>query len=114
MRRLMLLRHAKAERAEPGLRDIDRALAPAGREPAARIGAYLAGPALVPDLVVCSAAKRARQTWELAAPAFAKPPRTEYDVAVYERDAAGLMELVRGAKADIQVCRARLAAEQTT
>jgi phosphohistidine phosphatase len=102
MRRLMLLRHAKAERPAPGARDIDRPLAEGGREPAIRIGAYMAGHGLVPDLAICSSAKRARQTWELALPAFAQAPRTTYDPRVYELDGAGLLELVCGATSQAQ------------
>ena len=50
MRRLLLLRHAKAERSQPGQRDRDRVLAERGRNDAPRIGAYLARHGLVPDL----------------------------------------------------------------
>ena len=44
--RLMLLRHAKAEKAEPGMRDHERALNARGRNDAPRIGAYMARHAL--------------------------------------------------------------------
>jgi phosphohistidine phosphatase len=103
MRRLMLLRHAKAEPAGSGMRDFDRALAPAGRAAAPRIGAYMAGRALVPDLTVCSPAKRARETWDLAAGAFRDHPPTREDRRVYEQDADGLLDLVRQTPANIQV-----------
>jgi phosphohistidine phosphatase len=95
MRRLMLLRHAKAERAEPGLRDFERALAPEGRDAAPRMGAYMSGHALTPDLVICSSAKRAKETWELASRAFSPFPRTTFDKRVYDLDAAELLDLVR-------------------
>jgi phosphohistidine phosphatase len=95
MRRLMLLRHAKAERAEPSLRDFDRALAPEGRDASPRIGAYMAGHALTPDLVICSSARRAKETWELASGAFSPFPRTTFDKRVYDLDAAGLLDLAR-------------------
>ena len=42
MRRLLLLRHAKAERLQPGGRDQDRVLAQRGRADAKTLGAYLA------------------------------------------------------------------------
>ena len=63
-RRLVLLRHAKAE---PGGRGSDarRALALAGRRQCARVGAALLGRGLVPDVVLCSSAVRTRQTWDL-------------------------------------------------
>ena len=75
MRRLLLLRHAKAEKAQPGERDHERKLAARGRDDAPQLGTYLVRHGLVPDLVVVSTAARARETWELAAAAFADPPR---------------------------------------
>lgn len=103
MRRLILLRHAKAERAEGGARDFDRALAPAGRAAAPRIGAYMAGHALTPDLAICSSARRAKETWDLAAGAYPVLPRTVYDPRVYQLAAEGLLSLVRAAAADVHV-----------
>ena len=67
MRRLMLLRHAKTERAEPGQRDRDRKLTKRGRDDAAVIGAYMARHGLSPDLALVSPAKRAQETWALVA-----------------------------------------------
>jgi phosphohistidine phosphatase len=70
MRRLMLLRHAKAERSEPGAEDRGRALVERGRKEAATIGAYMASHALVPDRVLVSPAARAQETWKFTATAF--------------------------------------------
>src|ERR1043166_3833663 len=78
MRRLMLLRHAKSDRSKPGERDRDRTVAPRGRAAAPRIGAYMAGHGLRPDLVICSTAVRTRETWDLVAPAFRKAPQVAY------------------------------------
>src|SRR5690625_138924 len=66
---LVLLRHAKAEAAGPS--DFERKLSAPGRSQARRVAAHLAAAGLVPDVVLCSAALRARQTWEQveAAPA---------------------------------------------
>jgi phosphohistidine phosphatase len=74
MRRLLLLRHSKADRAEPGARDIARALIERGRKDAAKIGSYMAGHALVPDRVLISTAARAQETWKYAAAAFRPEP----------------------------------------
>ena len=52
MRRLILLRHAKTERAEPGERDRDRKLMKRGRADAPIVGAYLAHHGLLPDLAL--------------------------------------------------------------
>jgi len=62
MRRLMLLRHAKTERAEPGQRDRDRKLMKRGRADAPTLGAYMTHHDLIPDLVLVSPAARAQQT----------------------------------------------------
>ena len=75
MRHLMLLRHAKTERAGPGQRDRDRKLTKRGGDDAPAIGAYMARHGLTPDLALVSPAKRAQETWALVAPAFAKAPR---------------------------------------
>ncbi|PFG33373.1 SixA phosphatase family protein [Sanguibacter antarcticus] len=66
-RRLVLLRHAKAEPAG-NVSDELRPLALQGRRQAVRVGTALAGLGLVPERVVCSDALRTRQTWELLRP----------------------------------------------
>jgi len=69
VRRLILLRHAKAQRA-PAEDDIDRPLAPQGQTDAALIGKVLAQEGLKPDRVLVSSALRTRQTWEALKGAF--------------------------------------------
>ena len=68
MKTLCLLRHGQAGR-RIDLQDFDRPLSAAGVEAAGRIAATLRGAGrgagLMPDLVLCSGAKRARQTWEV-------------------------------------------------
>jgi phosphohistidine phosphatase len=63
--RLLLLRHAKAERDGSGS-DHGRRLTDRGRRDAARVGRFVTAAELVPDLVVTSTAARARETAELA------------------------------------------------
>ena len=74
MRRLLLFRHGKAERSEPGAPDRLRTLIDRGRKDAAKIGAYIASHALVPDRVILSPAERTRETWACAATAFKPEP----------------------------------------
>jgi phosphohistidine phosphatase len=62
---LLLLRHAKSSWDDPALADFDRPLARRGEEAALRMGAYMAAQELAPDLILCSTAKRARQTLEI-------------------------------------------------
>ena len=64
MRELILLRHAHAEPADNGLADIDRPLSPHGLAEAEAAGRWLLEQRLVPDRVLCSPARRARETLE--------------------------------------------------
>lgn len=64
-KRLALLRHAKSSWNDPSLDDHDRPLAPRGRRAATRMGQYIDESGLVPDLVLCSSATRARETLDL-------------------------------------------------
>jgi phosphohistidine phosphatase len=62
MRTLLLLRHAKSSWKNPALDDHDRPLNKRGKRDAPRIGKLMAEQKLVPDLVLCSSARRARDT----------------------------------------------------
>ncbi len=99
MRRLMLLRHAKTERAAPGERDLDRKLMKRGRNDAPVIGAYMAHHRLVPDLALVSPATRAQETWALVAPCFAKAPKMAADDRIYNANTAQLTDVVRETRA---------------
>ena len=95
MRRLMLLRHAKTERAQPGERDRDRKLTKRGRSDAPLIGAYMAHHELVPDLALVSPATRAQETWALLADCFAEmAPAVVKDERIYNADPNQLMALL--------------------
>jgi phosphohistidine phosphatase len=101
MRRLILLRHAKSDWSVAGRPDRDRELTLRGNDAAAKIGAYMARHALVPDLVLCSTAARARQTWALVAEAFAAPAKVTYDDRLYEVSAKAILEVVRASSPDV-------------
>lgn len=62
MKTLLLLRHAKSSWSNPGLADIDRPLNKRGKQDAPRIGSLLRELDLIPDLIICSPAVRARKT----------------------------------------------------
>jgi phosphohistidine phosphatase len=95
MRRLLLLRHAKTERAEPGERDRDRKLMPRGESDAQLVGTYMVRHEFLPDLVVVSPATRTMQTWSQVAAAFPVQPRVREDALVYNAGAEALAELIR-------------------
>ena len=83
MKRLSLLRHAKSDRTDPAAADFDRGLTGRGRQAAPAMGRYLRRQKLVPDIVLCSAARRARETWELAAATLKAEIPVEYSERLY-------------------------------
>lgn len=94
-RRLVLLRHGKAE---PGGREADalRPLALDGRRQSVRVGVTLTAHDLLPELVLCSSAVRARQTWELVRTGLGEVgPDVLITDAVYELGVAGVLVQVR-------------------
>lgn len=74
MLRLLLLRHAKSDWNQSGLRDHDRPLAPRGLRNAPRMGRHLREQGLVPAVALVSTARRARTTAELTLEAAGAAP----------------------------------------
>src|SRR5579871_5914818 len=96
-RQLHLLRHAKSSWDDPGLDDHDRPLAARGRRAAALVGACLRDDAIRPGLVLCSTARRARETLallELAVP-------VSFEGQLYGASAGALLERLRRAPGDV-------------
>lgn len=67
-KRLFLLRHAKSSWGDPELGDHDRPLAPRGRRAAKSMAEHLESEGIQPSLVLCSSARRARETLDRVAP----------------------------------------------
>jgi phosphohistidine phosphatase len=95
MRRLIILRHAKAERASPNGRDFDRELAPRGREDAAAIGAYMARHGLVPDRAAVSPAARTRETWTFVANGLSASPAVKFDERLFNATPETILQVIR-------------------
>ena len=70
MKHLYLLRHAKSSWKDTGLPDHDRPLAGRGRRAAKAIARHLRDHGIEPELVLCSTARRARETLEGIEPAL--------------------------------------------
>lgn len=94
MTRLYLLRHARAKWAEPGSRDYDRALDPSGKADAETVAASMLLAGYLPDRVLCSGARRARETWEAASRHLAVTDVVYLD-GLYSSDAGGYLEIIR-------------------
>jgi phosphohistidine phosphatase len=95
MRSILLLRHAKSSHDEPGLPDHDRRLTGRGRKSAELIGRYMAKRHLLPDLVLCSSARRTRETWTLLAPNLGAPPKVRYMRELYMATADEILAQIR-------------------
>jgi phosphohistidine phosphatase len=67
-KQLFVMRHAKSSWEDPGLDDHERPLAPRGRRAAKLISAYLRATEIAPALVLCSPARRTRETLESVEP----------------------------------------------
>jgi len=96
MLRLLLLRHAKSSWDDPGLGDHDRPLAARGRRAATAVGRHMAAHGLVPERVLCSGARRARDTLALVLPAMADSPEPRTRDVIYAGDAWAILDLIRG------------------
>ena len=91
-RELLILRHAKSDWETNALTDYDRPLASRGKQDAPRIGAWLRAQRLVPDHIVSSPAKRARQTAKRVAKVVGLPTESiDWDDNVYAASAGSLL-----------------------
>ncbi len=95
MLHLYLLRHAKSSWNEPALRDFDRPLAPRGWNAAPRMGEYMKNAGYQPDTVLCSPAKRTRETLEMVQRHLATPRHIYMNKAIYHADSSNLLELIQ-------------------
>ncbi len=94
MRRLLLLRHGKADRHSAG-GDRDRPLTRRGLEDARRIGEFLAAEGMTPDLAVASNARRAKQTLDCVLDAFPGHVTQVVENTIYSASADHLLEVLR-------------------
>ena len=96
MLNLMLLRHAKSSWADTGQDDLDRPLNERGKHAAVAVGRYMASNGLVPQLVLCSPARRTRETWGLVAGELPATPEVLFAAEIYDfGDGKALMECLR-------------------
>ena len=83
MKRIYLLRHAKSSWDDPALGDFERPLNGRGRKAAPRIGKLLRKRDWTPDLVLCSTAARAAETWELVGAELKAQPQVKLLKTLY-------------------------------
>jgi phosphohistidine phosphatase len=91
-RQLVLIRHAKSSWDDVSLADRDRPLAARGRKAVVRMRDHLASLRIRPDLVLCSSARRTRETLEGVWGAFDPSTDVQIDDRLYGAGAASLLD----------------------
>jgi phosphohistidine phosphatase len=99
-RRLVVMRHAKAEQAGPT--DFDRPLAARGHRDAAEAGSWLASVGVVPDHALVSAALRTRETWAAVASGGGWDLEPELDRGLYSAEPATAVDLISAVGDEVQ------------
>ncbi len=100
MKRLILMRHAKSDWSEGGLTDYERPLNKRGTHDANMMGKWLAQHIEPPQLILCSSARRTRQTLQLLLLGMQSSGAETHDIeqhdleAMYLAPASKLIELV--------------------
>jgi phosphohistidine phosphatase len=99
-RRIVLLRHAKAD--WPQVADHERPLADRGRKDAPVAGRRLADSGIAFDLALCSTSTRTRETWKLAVHELPHRPKTVYEERVYDASPGELIAVLNETPDDVR------------
>jgi len=95
MRTLCLFRHAKSSWDDPTLADHDRPLAPRGIRATPVVADHLQTMGIVPQLVLCSSARRTVQTLELLGDAIPADCDVRIEDELYHGDVDALLDRLR-------------------
>ena len=99
---IYLLRHAKSSWDDASLPDFHRPLAPRGRKAAPRVGDYMARHGLLPDRVLCSAARRAVETWQALSSVLGDHAAVEFREDIYHATPGDLLDAVRSLPPEVE------------
>ena len=92
---LLLLRHAKSSWREPVTADFERPLSGRGVRDGSDFGRVLIDSLPEPDLVLCSSARRTRDTLSFLIPELVDPRRVWFDDELYHASAPALLDRIR-------------------
>lgn len=93
--RLLLLRHAKSDWGDQQLADIDRPLNSRGKTASVTMARYIRDNRLLPNLVLCSTAQRARETLALLLPSMPQEAHIQLISDLYWKSEDGYSTLIR-------------------
>ncbi len=91
---LALLRHAKSSWSDPVTFDRERPLAARGLADAPLMGKAMAERGIDPELVLCSSARRTRDTLDLVLPELRVEPKVVYEDALYHASAEEMLGML--------------------
>jgi phosphohistidine phosphatase len=101
MKRVYLLRHAKSSWKDAALSDHDRPLAGRGRRAAIAMSGHLRDQGVEPQLVLCSTARRARETLARIEPALGRA-EVRVERQLYGASAGALLARLRQLPAELE------------
>jgi len=91
MLNLYIVRHAKAFQNRPGVDDLERPLDTVGHAEAGEIGRYIRQTGLAPEAILCSSARRVRETLSLFLPYLEGDLTIYFESALYLASAEQLV-----------------------
>jgi phosphohistidine phosphatase len=97
MRRLLIFRHAQAEKAFLGESDLARVLTAEGRADAEAMGSYMARHNFRPDRALVSTAARTRDTWDALRGAWNPAPAADFEARIYDAGPGTLTGVIQAA-----------------
>jgi phosphohistidine phosphatase len=95
VKQIFVLRHAKSSWDDPSIDDHERPLAGRGRKATARIAAYIEENGIEPELVLCSTARRARETFQGISGVLGSPT-VQFKAELYDASAREWLETLNG------------------
>lgn len=102
MKTLYVLRHAKSDWNDASLTDFERPLNERGIHAAQKMGAFMQQRGIVPDLIISSPARRARETAQIVKDAAGIAAEIHFEPRIYEASVGDLMEIVSQAENDCE------------
>jgi phosphohistidine phosphatase len=95
LKTVLLFRHAKSSRDDPAAADFDRPLTKRGRHDAPRMGKWMHEAGIEPDLILCSDARRARETWNGLSQTLQSAAPVLFERGLYPASAKVLLNRLR-------------------
>ncbi|MDM8520396.1 histidine phosphatase family protein [Anaerolineales bacterium HSG6] len=95
MKTILILRHAKSDWGDPSLADFDRPLSKRGLNDAPRMGKALLSAEQIPDRIISSPARRAKQTAKLVAEACGYKESIQWEDGFYGAGSADLIAALK-------------------